>query len=336
MNEVAEVSTDELGILRDRWYRLRRDNPKLRIRDAAKLLNVSEMQLVSLGCGESATRLSDHWLAMVAQFADFGDVMALTRNDFAVHELTGHYVPSFGPVVDTEGLTFSERRLAVEHWAHAFAVCEQSGKSNRYSVQFFDDVGDAVHKVYLTERSNRSEYAAFVARYRAQDQQPGIEPVSMHRGVATQPAKEAALPGTYLRTNALSTLLGIAAERGLDVEITVENRGASQRFAGRVRNACSMGPWFNVLDPGFSLHLREDGIAQILRQEPARDTRFVDLQAFDIFGRPVCRMAIQRATDHFSEHALQMALIAVSLPEVDGTAADANAALADDQDDISH
>ncbi len=306
--------------LRDRWYRLRHDNPKLRIRDAAGLLGVSEMQLVSLGCGASATRLADHWLAMVAQFADFGDVMALTRNDFAVHELTGHYVASFGGGSNDNSLGGTERRLDLESWAFAFAVCEEGDKANRYSIQFFDHAGVAVHKVYLTDRSDRAEYAAFVSRFRAEDQRPGIEvpseadaadPLVGLNVVSGGAVDDIASVPRRLSVNALSTLLGLAAERGLEVAIAVGSGGAMQRYVGKVKNTCFSGPWFNVLDKPFSLHLREDGIATVVVVTQTGDGCAIGLRAVDHRGEPICDLAVRDTKDRFSDHALKLALAAL-------------------------
>jgi putative hemin transport protein len=42
--------------------------------------------------------------------------------------------------------------------------------------------------------------------------------------------------------------------------IFVGNRGCLQVFSGAVDRVERLGPWLNVLDPGFNLHLREDRI----------------------------------------------------------------------------
>ncbi|WP_373331547.1 hypothetical protein [Salmonirosea aquatica] len=43
--------------LKTRWADFRAENPKTRIRDAARQLGVSEAELVATGIGETATRL---------------------------------------------------------------------------------------------------------------------------------------------------------------------------------------------------------------------------------------------------------------------------------------
>ena len=49
-----------------------------------------------------------------------------------------------------------------------------------------------------------------------------------------------------------------AAAAELPVMIFVGNPGCVQIHSGPVRRIEVMGPWLNVLDPRFNLHLRED------------------------------------------------------------------------------
>ena len=44
--------------LRQRWDEFRRQNPKVRIREAARQLGVTELELVALGSGEGNVRLT--------------------------------------------------------------------------------------------------------------------------------------------------------------------------------------------------------------------------------------------------------------------------------------
>src|SRR3546814_9918332 len=79
-------------------------------------------------------------------------VMALTRNEFCVHERKGRYEQvsfnnhvglALGPDIDL--------RLFMSHWKIGFAVQE----NDRKSLQFFNGEGTAMHKIYLTP--DRSE-----------------------------------------------------------------------------------------------------------------------------------------------------------------------------------
>lgn len=47
--------------LKHLWANFHNDNPQIRIRDAARQLSTSEAQLVAMGCGERAVRLTGDW-----------------------------------------------------------------------------------------------------------------------------------------------------------------------------------------------------------------------------------------------------------------------------------
>ena len=49
-----------------------------------------------------------------------------------------------------------------------------------------------------------------------------------------------------------------------------------------------MGPWVNVLDPGFNLHLREDHIASAwVVKKPTADGLVTSLELFDAQGETI-------------------------------------------------
>lgn len=171
--------TDEL---KNRWAQLRADQPHMRARDAAAKLRVSEAELVACMCGEDATRLDapeGEWGALIEPLNALGRVMALTRNNEAVHERKGAYsrtelFPShkMGQVLD-EGI---DLRLFFTTWAHAFALDEdgRDGRRKR-SLQFFSRSGEAIHKIFLQEESDAKAFADYVSRFCSDDQSPRLE-----------------------------------------------------------------------------------------------------------------------------------------------------------------
>ena len=124
---------------------------------------MSEAQWVAAGCGGvKATALHGEPQAIFRDLSTLGEVMALTRNDWCVHERHGRYqdIQADGPV----GLVLGpdiDLRVFFSCWRSAWAV-EQDG---RYSLQFFDGEGVAVHKVYRTEATDVAAYDALVARH---------------------------------------------------------------------------------------------------------------------------------------------------------------------------
>ena len=151
--------TNQQQSLAQRWADFRTENPKTRIRDAAAALDVSEAELLATQTGTSAERLEGDFRELLKEVPTLGYVMALTRNDHAVHERSGVYEKvSFK---DQTGLVLGpdiDLRLFMAHWHFGFAVNE----NERKSLQFFDRDGTAVHKIYLTEKSDQAAYAALV------------------------------------------------------------------------------------------------------------------------------------------------------------------------------
>jgi putative hemin transport protein len=159
--------------LKTAWQKLREADPALRIRDAAEQLGVSEAELLALACGGTATRLAADWAELIQSLPRLGRVLALTRNDHAVHEKHGRYIdPAAAGLAPDDAL---ELRLFPERWRFGFAVAERGPGGERHGLQFFDAHGGAVHKVYLTAASHRGAYENLVERYAAPDQSPWRE-----------------------------------------------------------------------------------------------------------------------------------------------------------------
>jgi putative hemin transport protein len=85
--------------------------------------------------------------------------------------------------------------------------------------------------------------------------------------------------------DALRRVLTDAAETGAAIMVFVGNPGCLQIHTGPVHRLQDMGPWLNVLDPGFNLHLREDRIdsAWVVRK-PTKDGVVTSLELFDVDG----------------------------------------------------
>src|SRR5690606_5308306 len=138
--------------LKTQWEALKAENPQLRIRNAAEQLGVSEAELVATQTGETVTRLRPEFAAILTEVEKLGKVMGLTRNDECVHERKGVYLnpdfsSPFGGVFVGEDI---DLRIFLTQWQTAFAVEEGDKKS----LQFFGKDGLAIHKIYLTKKSN--------------------------------------------------------------------------------------------------------------------------------------------------------------------------------------
>jgi len=68
----------------------------------------------------------------------------------------------------------------------------------------------------------------------------------------------------------------------------VGNRGCIQIHSGPVSNIKPMGPWLNVMDETFHLHLRTDHIAEVWAvRKPTKDGHVTSLETYDSNGRMI-------------------------------------------------
>jgi putative hemin transport protein len=288
--------------LKERWAELLAQDPKMRIRNAAQALGVSEAELLATRVGDGVVRLRSEHRAIMKEIGSLGRVIALTRNDDVVHERKGIYLnPSINP--GPVGLYVGDDidlRIFWEPWAYSFAVTEPGKDAPRRSLQFFGSDGEAVHKVYLIGESDGDAYDALVAKYRAEDQDstvatspwpapPAERPDSSidvaafraewmglqdthdfygmlkkHGVSRTQALRLAPGPDHAVRVNntACRVVLTRAAQSRLPIMVFVGNKGMIQIHTGPVIKLADVPGWFNVLDPDFNLHLREAAITE--------------------------------------------------------------------------
>ncbi len=153
-----------------RWQALRDENEKLRIRNAAEQLGVSEAELLATRVGNGVIRLNSNFKKLFAEVESLGSVMALTRNDAMVHEKTGQYKDL--SIHGNMGLVLGEidLRIFFSRFIYGFAVQEGAGNSIRESLQFFNAQGEAVHKIYANSNTDMQAFRNLVERYRAAEQ----------------------------------------------------------------------------------------------------------------------------------------------------------------------
>ena len=286
------LSTHDRAVeLRARHDELLAAEPRLRIRNAAERLGVSELELVAAGAGGlEATPLRSPPQEIFRQLGSLGRVMALTRNDHCVHERHGRYEDIRAG--NTMGIVLGpdiDLRMFFTHWAHTWAV----QADGRRSLQFFDSAGTALHKVYLTPESDETAFDSLMEKFaqpaadwpslqplppaeKLADTAPsalrddwlamqdtheffsllkrhGVERLAALRDVGPDLAQQVA-PETAER------MLGEVAQRQIPFMCFVGNHGIIQIHSGSVARLQRTGPWFNVLEPHFNLHLNTTAV----------------------------------------------------------------------------
>jgi putative hemin transport protein len=201
-----------------------------------------------------------------------------------------------------------------------------SSKPAQHSLQFFDASGVAVHKVFARAGTDLVAWQALIERFAdASGKPPGItvqattppapdKPDSDIDGAAFH-ADWAGLRDTHeffglLKRHGLSRvqalrlaeprfvqpvdssaardMLEAAAAAATPIMVFVGNPGMIQIHSGAVKRVQVLGPWLNVLDPGFNLHLREDHIASAwVVRKPTADGIVTSLELFDAAGETI-------------------------------------------------
>ena len=289
---------------------LKRQQPRLRNRDLAEQLDVSEAELLAARCGDRSrpvTRLCGPWQDLLARLGDVGNVMALTRNHAAVHEKTGLYTPlrKHGPV----GLVLGDAidlRLFFGRWASGYATTLETARGPLPSLQFFDIHGQAVHKIYHRDVAKRELWQAIITDFTHDDQRAGQTVESREDAPPTGPVDShaflegwGALKDTHdffglLRTHRVGRgqalriaegqftqalpvdtahhLLSRASLDEVPVMVFVANPGCIQIHSGPVQRVIDRGGWLNVLDAAFNLHLKKDEVGSAWRvHKPTKD-----------------------------------------------------------------
>jgi putative hemin transport protein len=308
-----------------RWKELLVREPGLRIRNAAAKLRVSEVELLSTRCGDTVQRLKPEMKKILQDVGSLGQVMALSRNDNVVHERYGMYrnfSESRGNIgiFFSEDI---DLRIFFQYWASVYAVKEQSHGMTRHSLQFFAGDGMAIHKIYLSGDSSEAAYRRLVEKYLHPDQEKGQEVQPYPKEGPEIPDNEVkmdafrkswlALKDTHdfaglltryhlSRVQALrlapsggyavpvenSTLRRIFTEASaleLPIMVFVGNRGIVQIHTGYVHNLLDRDGWYNVLDPKFNLHVKEDAISESwIVTKPGTDGKVTSLECFDSKG----------------------------------------------------
>lgn len=305
----------------------RAQNPKMRERDLARLLGITEAEFVASFVGHGVTRIAPRFETLFPGLQEAGEVMALTRNESAVHEKIGPFEKfvngqraalMLGEQIDT--------RMFPASWVHGFAVEKADGKDVRRSLQFFDAHGDAVQKIHARPKTDLAAWDRLVSALVLDDQTPDrlpdvaeatpfsrklpsegaeallrerwqamtdphqfhglLKDLDLDRVSAFELAGEAwAWP---LDRGAVPALLRLAASEGIPIMCFVGNRGCIQIHSGAIETVMDKGPWINVMDPTFHLHLRTDHIYEVWGvRKPADVGHVTSIEAYDSDGQQI-------------------------------------------------
>ncbi|WP_166112736.1 ChuX/HutX family heme-like substrate-binding protein [Pseudoalteromonas sp. Z9A5] len=257
-------------------------------------------------------------------------VMAMTRNELVVNEIKGCYEKLYTSERNNQKMAIAinpggiDLRLFLYKWASVFAV----KLNNMVSIQCFDKHGRAVHKIFSTEQTNLTAYDALINKYSDNEQSTTltVEPKVIDE-LKFKPLEAINVTG-FLKAwenlqdvhhfPALLTEFEIGRTQALElaqprwaqeispislpfifetlktqqneVMIFVNNDAAVQIYSGTLTNLKQAGPWYNVLDEDFNLHIKSDDFARafvVIKPTDNGETLVHSIEFFDERGNTV-------------------------------------------------
>jgi putative hemin transport protein len=313
--------------LKEQYKEYKASHPKARIRDISIALGLSEMELLEIAEVAQLTYLGDNFKGVLGDVHIMGHVMALTRNEHAVHETKGVYKNVSFMEKAPMGIAHNsiiDLRYFLSNWAHVYGAVFQSGKRTMYSLQFFDKYGNAVHKIYASPKSDLEGYQVLIDKYKTaprinvplevEDVQPSAKtdaPLDIEgfqsawlnmkdthdffgllrkHKLTRQAAFCIAPEGTTHRVEkkAIVAMLEMAVASGTPIMVFLGNKSCLQIFSGKIQKVAEMNGWYNVLDQDFNLHLKLEAIEEAwVVKKYTTDGIVTSLELFDKDGNQI-------------------------------------------------
>lgn len=316
---MTTMTTNQSELI-ERWNQFKIEFPKKRIRDAAKVLAVSEAELLATEVGAGVVKLEGDFAELYKQLPSLGRVMSLTRNDGCVLEHKGTF-----DKIDVQGKAHKvgtligtiEARAFFNYWKFAFAAEVKTARGTMKNIQFFDAAGVAVTKIYLLEEGGNLEaYQTLVDNYRAADQSTELEIIPDVAPTFEENIDEAAFIAawagledthdffimlrkfklnrlraveiadkTFTRKSDKSKLVGLlesALKDEMQIMIFAGSKGNIQIHQDVIKSVKVIDNWLNVLDPDFNMHLNMDEITDTwVVRKPTNDGDVTSIECFN-------------------------------------------------------
>jgi putative hemin transport protein len=313
-----------------RWLELKKEHPGKYARDIAGLLNISEAELTFARVGHDAWRMRGEVREILGALETVGETKCICRNEYAVHEQIGaftnqHLNGHAGLVLNPRAL---DLRLFLNQWASVFHISETTAHGERQSIQFFDNQGDALLKVYTTQNTDIAAWGTLLTRFIFAENPPlslqtvEIAVPTVNVDAATVDKEWRAMTDVHqffgllkrhnltrqqafslagddlackVANGAVAQLLETARQDGNEIMVFVGNRGCMQIFTGVVEKLVPMKGWLNIFNPTFTLHLLEESIAETwVTRKPTAEGHVTSLELFAADGTQIAQLYGQR------------------------------------------
>lgn len=290
----------------------------MRPRDLADMLGISEAEYLCAWLDDGIRCISCKPEEIFPKLAEVGPLMALTRNASAVHETVGFFerFSTYRTTAECHGPGI-RTHLTSKNWVYGFSVEKRQNEKRQdamhrtekrlCSFQFFDRNGIAVHKIHTRPNSDLSAWDR-IAKAIGFDIDPDEirSQLQVHR--APEPRRVMSTSGLEkmfegcksnlefhrVSNEAIEQMLKAASANGLSLICKVNSTGCLQTYEGPVAKIVTMGPWVNIMDDQFHMHLRKDHLigTYIASRANGAEVR-TSLEAYDASGTRVIYFANQ-------------------------------------------
>jgi putative hemin transport protein len=271
------------GLMCSTFHDIRKSFASLRVekkhrhQEIASFLNVTEVELIDSHVGVTklesiksmpnlarAIRLKPSWSNIIHDIQGFGEVMSLTRNAHAVHENLAFYKHASSS--DGLGIVLSDElvmHMMYEHWEFGYLFEECKSTVLQRSVQFFDEFGAPVHKIFLLPHSHHWYFDELAKRWADSNQDPGIiVQEKLERDQISKDTLESIIEVRHahqkeiIDPDVVQSLMRSAVELKLSLNITVQNNGLKQSHDGVLDEIRDHNHWLHLINHQFNCHLQ--------------------------------------------------------------------------------
>ena len=301
--------------LQMQWRKLKSENKKIRIRDAAFKLNSNEGELLSTEIDENTFLLSiDNYREFLKLIFKFSNLMFLVRNDIAVHE---KIIKTKDYILNENIIISIDKKFLLQIQLDAIKFSFYSRKINKKislrSFQFFDDLGNSILKIYLKS----DEFSQFdnlgqkyKIHYNYQLQKINQNKPNNNKHLTLNDIKSDHNLSNYILIDQkkyngeiFRLIIELLSKKNILFQIIIINKFAIQYHIEEINKIIDFEPWFNIMDKNFNLHILEKNIEYVnIKTFKQLNNYFYVIEIFDEKNVPILALyPYQLANDFFSK-----------------------------------
>ncbi len=254
---------DKFNTIKSEWYTFKSkpENKKTRIRNAADALDTTEANLLSTDIGENVFFLKiNDYESLLKEILQIDKLMFLIRTDDVVHEII---IDTSKVNVKDDSIFYKNQKSTIvkfnlDIFEYVFFENKKHGNKDLKSFQIFDKNGDSILKIYL-KGSKSNQFDRIALKYKC-DYKYEIQKNSYNK--INYDTKNKLSQSYLLNKNILRQILEKASEKEFPISINAFGNQISQYYNGKIKNIIDFGPWINIIDKSFNLHVLEKNVTR--------------------------------------------------------------------------